>query len=187
MIETYCDYIRRYMAGGEQDASPIPGEHHFVAAYLVPKLFRINGLVPDYINPDGTKEIRGDVVYHRNGRHRFGIEVKLGTVRLTKREFNEWIVNTDEYTWPDLFIGIGNRGIGLIAWGGFRDAYIHAVQSKNPGWMPETIERGYGPMKSIDQLLTHFDPESTFPYIDPGAEAETSERRFTEVLRDFVE
>ena len=56
---------------------PCPGEHHFVSAYLVPKLFSINQRIPDYINPDGTKGIIGDIVYYQDHEHQFGIEVKF--------------------------------------------------------------------------------------------------------------
>ena len=62
----------------------------------MPKLYEINGIAPDYINPDGTKAIIIDVVYYRDEKHHFEIEVKLGTVRLTRREFNDWIVNEDQ-------------------------------------------------------------------------------------------
>ena len=34
----------------------------------------------------------GDVVYYRDEEHHLGLEVKRGTIRLTSREFNEWIV-----------------------------------------------------------------------------------------------
>ena len=95
MIPTYTDYINRYILKNGLGDNKSPGEHHFVAAYLVPKLFVINQLVPDYINPDGTKSITGDIVYFKNGSYRLGIEVKYGTIRLTKNEFNIWIVIED--------------------------------------------------------------------------------------------
>ena len=88
MISTYTNYIDRYMINSGLNGATSPGEHHFVSAYLIPKLFAINGIVPDYINPDGTKKIIGDVVYFRDGAHHFGIEVKFQTIRLTKNEFN---------------------------------------------------------------------------------------------------
>ena len=52
MVPSYCDYIRDYVHSKGSSSLPTPGEHHFVSAYLVPKLFAINGKVPDYINPD---------------------------------------------------------------------------------------------------------------------------------------
>ncbi len=39
--------------------SPTPGEHHFCSIYLLNKFNRL----PDYINPDGTKCITGDIVF----------------------------------------------------------------------------------------------------------------------------
>lgn len=41
--------------------------------------------MPNYVNPDGTKKVYGDVVYYRDGRHHFGIEVKCDVVQ-AKRE-----------------------------------------------------------------------------------------------------
>ena len=111
MIQTYSDYITNYIIEPRNSKRPIPGEHHFVAAYLAPKLISLNGRVPDYINPDGTKAILGDVVYYKDNKHHFGIEVKLETVRLTRREYNHWILGADEDNRPDVYIGIGSDGV----------------------------------------------------------------------------
>ena len=186
MIPHYCDYIHCYIHGKGRSSLPAPGEHHFVSAYLIPKLFAINGKVPDYINPDGTKSILGDVVYYLDGKHHFGIEVKLGVIRLTKREFNEWIVETDSICWPNLFIGIGHKGIGLATWKEFRHAYIAAIQSKKPGWSPCRIPHGYGPMKSVDQLLLHLPTESNFPCSAIPEEKAKWEVKFTDALRKAI-
>ena len=62
MIKGYCDYITRYIKDRKRTGFPTPGEHHFVSTYLVPKLFQLTAVIPDYVNPDGTKAILGDVV-----------------------------------------------------------------------------------------------------------------------------
>lgn len=152
MLNTYSEYIDRYLSKSGLRERPCPGEHHFVSAYLVPRLFKLNQRVPDYINPDGTKGIIGDIVYYKAHEHQFGIEVKLGTIRLTKGEFNEWVVNTDSSRWPRTFIGIGTTGIGLCSWAEFRAAYISAVAGNND-WVPSSLSEGYGPMKSVNMLL----------------------------------
>lgn len=154
VLETYSEYIHLFLSKKGLSNRPCPGEHHFVSAYLVPKLFSINQRIPDYINPDGTKGIIGDVVYYKDHEHQFGIEVKLGIIRLTKGEFNEWIVNTDETKWPHTFIGIGTKGIAMCSWKEFRNAYIKSVREKDPKWKPETLTDGYGPMKSVNVLLS---------------------------------
>ena len=59
MLETYSEYIHLFLSKKGLSNRPCPGEHHFVSAYLVPKLFSINQRIPDYINPDGTKGILG--------------------------------------------------------------------------------------------------------------------------------
>ena len=183
MISSYCEYIDRYVRRKSKSAPPAPGEHHFVSAYLVPKLYAINGKVPDYINPDGTKAILGDVVYYQNGKHHFAIEVKLGTVRLTKREFNEWIVSTDSGNWPDLFIGVGRSGVSLATWGEFRGAYIAAIRTKVHGWAPLEISSGYGPMKGVDELPPHLPNGTWFQFATSATEASEREAKFTTALR----
>lgn len=157
MIKTYSEYIERYLSKEGLKDRPCPGEHHFVSAYLVPRLLEhLNQRVPDYINPDGTKGIIGDVVYYKDNEHQFGIEVKLGTIQLTKGEFNEWIVKEDVSKWPHSFIGIGTSGIGVCSWAEFRAAYIASVKEKKINWSPETRANGYGPAKSINILFQKF-------------------------------
>ncbi|MBK9595448.1 MAG: hypothetical protein IPO57_08850 [Rhodocyclales bacterium] len=102
MLNTYSEYIDRYLSKSGLSKRPCPGEHHFVSAYLVPRLFKLNQRVPDYINPDGTKGIIGDIVYYKDHEHQFGIEAKLSTIRLTRGEFNEWVVTTDPSRWPHI-------------------------------------------------------------------------------------
>lgn len=134
--------------GGKQ----CPGEHHFVSIFLVPLLYSINRIVPDYVNPDGTKKLIGDVIYFKDGAHHYGIEVKLGTVRLTREEFNGWIVAEVENKRPDVFIGVGMSGLLVLTWKEFRELYVGAVRAREPSWEPKRIESGYGPLKRVDVL-----------------------------------
>lgn len=188
MIATYSEYIQRFVARRAKGSPPLPGEHHFVAAYLVPKLYAITGIVPDYINPDGTKAILGDVVYYRDNQHHLGIEVKLGTVRLTRGEFNGWIVGDVQEHWPHVFVGVGARGLVLSTWGEFRAAYLAAVRSKKDKteWQPALIGEGYGPMKTVDQVAQYIPEEGRFPLSDSES-AEQSEGRFISALCRYVQ
>ncbi|EGQ9294265.1 hypothetical protein ACSI5G_004316 [Vibrio vulnificus] len=188
MLNNYSDYIDFYLSSEGLKNRPCPGEHHFVSTYLLPRLFEINKRVPDYINPDGTKNVIGDVVYYEDHEHQFGIEVKLGTIRLTMGEFNKWIVRTDKSDWPHTFIAIGTKGIALCSWELFRNAYISAVkyQKKNPSWEPEEIDKGYGPQKSVNELLA-FLPNANCHF--KGVTEEESNRleeRFTLALAKEV-
>ena len=88
-IPTFSDYIRWYMA-----APKVPGEHHFVACYLLPRVFKITGEVPGHVNPDGMKMVAGDITSPTDSTTPYAIEVKLGTVRLTTREFNSCLLYT---------------------------------------------------------------------------------------------
>ena len=186
MVPTYSEYIANYLPVRKASDRPIPGEHHFVCAYLVPKLFSINGIIPDYINPDGTKSILGDVVYYRNERHHYGIEIKLESIDLTKREFNNWIANHDPVNSPNLFLGVCRSGIAISAWSAFRTAYIAAVKSKNLKWEPIPIDERYGPSKRLDQIFEHLPQDSVFPFARVIEESILWEEKFTHVLSAHI-
>lgn len=186
MLNTYSEYIDRYLTKTGLSDRPCPGEHHFVSAYLVPRLFGLNRRIPDYINPDGTKGIIGDVVYYKDHKHQFGIEAKLGTIRLTKGEFNDWIVNEVPSKWPHTFIGIGTSGIGLCSWAEFRTTYIEAVKVKENGWSPKEIPDGYGPTKSINILISRLPDDKFFPKAVGHKKAAEFEARFIQALRNEI-
>lgn len=162
--------------------NPIPGEHHFVAAYLAPKLFSMNKKVPCYINPDGTKGIRGDIVYYENNQHKLGIEAKLGKIHLTPNEFNQWIVSSDESKWPEIFAGIGETGIVIAPWGEFRETYIKTVRKRRKNWVPIKIEKNYGPIRSVDQILKDIDDGYKFVWSHEEKEWEGLEIKLTDHL-----
>ena len=187
MIETYSEYIDKYLRISGLGKRPSPGEHHFVSVYLVPKLFAINNRVPDYINPDGTKQIIGDITYYNDQEHQFGIEVKLGTIRLTKGEFNEWIVNEDRSRWPHTFIGIGTIGIGICSWERFRAVYLNAVKEQNQSWVPEFLESGYGPSKKVNVLLPLLRNDEYFKKGESVSEAAELEQQFLSSLKTEVD
>ncbi|MBE0586460.1 MAG: hypothetical protein IH617_00265 [Hydrogenophaga sp.] len=186
MISTYSDYIRRYILRSKKESPPSPGEHHFVAAYLVPKLFEIAQKVPDYINPDGTKSIMGDVVYYQDEKHRLGLEVKLGVIRLTRREFNEWIVGGERSRWPEVFVGVGKLGVAISPWLEFRAAYIKSVVAKDKDWVPREIGAGYGPQKSVDELMPYLG-ENCCCWLAPQGQEQECEALFLAKLRGHVE
>lgn len=164
----------------------MPGEHHFVSVYLVPRLYELNRLVPDYVNPDGTKGIVGDVVYFKDGSHKLGIEVKLRTIRLTKTEFNNWIVAENESGWPDVFLGIGSKGVMVLTWTEFRDSYVRMVRAGNSAWSPTAITDGYGPEKLVNDLFPPYEHPSYFPKSTDSKQATELESRFLEALRRAI-
>ena len=183
MINTYSEYINRYITNRGLNGAKTPGEHHFVSAYLIPKLFAINGVVPDYINPDGTKGIIGDVVYYRDGSHHYGIEVKYETIRLTKNEFNSWIVNEETSDHPNLFIGIGTEGIIILSWHDFRNAYIASTNITDLA----PIVSGYGPQKSVNTLYNAGNGITGYlPKADNETESNQYESQFIQLLQDAI-
>jgi hypothetical protein len=164
----------------------MPGEHHFVAVYLIPKLFQLNGIVPDYVNPDGTKGLIGDVIYYKDGAHRCGVEVKLGTIRLTKNEFNKWIVGNDKKYWPNVFLGVGSAGLVLLTWPEFRTRYLQSVRATNPSWTPAVISDGYGPVKSVNALLATDERAGRFAISADPKVAQKRESKFLNALKHAV-
>ncbi len=82
----------------------IPGEHHFVAVYLLSKFQRI----PDYVNPDGTKgSLSGDIGF---GNSTFSIEVKLGkknsmsSISFTASQYEKWFMKSEDKGIPNYLI-----------------------------------------------------------------------------------
>ncbi len=184
MIATYSDYIRDYLSRPGLGGRPCPGEHHFVSTYLIPRLFKINTRVPDYVNPDGMKGIVGDVVYYQDHEHQFGIEVKFDTVRLTVGEFNDWVVRSERAEWPHTFIGIGSGGVAVCPWSTFRTAYIASVRgTRGLNWEPTAIQARYGPSKSVNVLFQELDSEHLFPVASHRGRAQQLEDAFMGALR----
>lgn len=186
MIATYSEYITRYMSRPGLKGSKMPGEHHFVAVYLIPKLYQLNGIVPDYVNPDGTKGLIGDVIYFKDGAHRCGIEVKLGTVRLTKNEFNTWIVGSNMSYWPNVFLGVGSAGVVLLTWPEFRACYLKSITTANSEWSIAPLENGYGPFKSVNVLMATGDRAGRFPISTDSKIAHRRETQFSNALKHAV-
>jgi len=182
MIATYSEYIDRFLIRGGRDGFKSPGEHHFVATYLLPKLYSLNNIVPDYVNPDGTKGIVGDVVYFRNGYHHFGIEVKFEVIRLTKNEFNSWIVDTDSSNHPNLFLGVGTAGIIILPWADFRNDYLKSINQR----VTSTIEKGYGPQKAINELFKIGESPGYLKKCEQKSEYDDYESRFLNLLNNTL-
>lgn len=181
-IPTFSEYIKNYILNSKKAQKPSPGEHHFVSAYLLPRLFQITGKTPDYINPDGTKGIVGDVVYYEDNEHQFGIEVKFETVRLTKNEFNSWVLTENNELCPHTFIGLGTEGIIICPWDKFRDSYLKLVKKGNENWQPKPLTKGYGPQKSVNVLIENFEEQYICRYQSHMQLAQDSEQRFIKLL-----
>lgn len=151
MIPTYSDYIENYILHPPEGC---PGEHHFVATYLLPRLSRIRNSVPDFVNPDGMKRRIGDIIYYNNREPELAIEVKFQYVKLTTAQYNTWIVDTDRNQYPDVFIGIGSQGMCLLSWVDFRSQYLLMKEIQRP----QRIEDGYGSQLAVNSIVTRLSP-----------------------------
>jgi hypothetical protein len=153
---------------------------------------KIYDCVPDYVNPDGTKKIIGDIVYYKDGQHHFGIEAKLKAIRLTAAEFNNWIHPTNSSVHPDVFVAIGSRGLIIQAWSRFRNVYRGLKQATLP--LAPLPSKAYAPQLGVNALLSHLgkDTNTTGQEVFPicaidSPEAQEQERRFEAALRALLQ
>ena len=147
--------------------NPTPGEHHFCSIYLLNKFYRF----PDYINPDGTKGVAGDIVFsQRKGpaistqkttitnkklalatygltqNPQFTIEVKYGKINFTKQQYNTWFKNNTEK--PDFLIALTNNYLFIIEWKTFADIYSSCLYPSG-----HEIIKGYSKTISEENLI----------------------------------
>lgn len=185
MIKTYSEYIRNYIRNPRLEK--VPGEHHFVAAYLVPRLFKITGKVPDQINPDGSKSLVGDILYQDLNGCQLCIEVKLQRIWLTKNEYNLSIHDDSDRTqWPDLFIGICSEGIVVMEWEHFQKSYRELVIRKRASWNPESEIRRNSPSCKMASIFPYTKTEERYEFSNEELEATNREQQFMNHLRDIV-
>ena len=112
--------IQEYKTNYLDIKKAIPGEHHFVAVYLLQYFNNI----PDYVNPDGTKTFCGDIGFYNNSRL-FSIEVKIGkkSFKFSKNENNNWFVNKTK-PFPNYLIAITLNYLFIIEWDIFSTIFI---------------------------------------------------------------
>ena len=163
-----------------------------MAVYLLPKVMKIYNRVPDFVNPDGTKKIIGDIVYYKDGQHHFGIEAKLKEIRLTAAEFNNWILLTNSAKHPDVFVAIGTSGLILQAWSRFRAVYHCLKQGLLP--LKPLRPKKYAPQLGVNALIRRMETgantigQEVFPICDiDSPESQVQERRFEAALRKLLE
>ena len=185
MIENYSRYIDSYIA-----TDIVPGEHHFVASYLLPRVFSISDEVPGYVNPDGMKGASGDLVSALGSDTKYSIEVKLRTIRLTAREFNDWVFEPIHSVVPTVFVGIGKKGIAVCSWQDFVHGYKESItkpSNKRQAWPTEKKKSGeYGPMKEVDVLLDDLPSEYVFRYVSDEKEAIELDSVFCAKLSELI-
>ena len=150
---TLKDYTNNFYSDFEKKDLPLPGEHHFVSVFLLPLLYKVTQNTPDYVNPDGTKDLPGDIIYNFNKEEALSIEVKYQVIRLTKKEYNDWIVKYTKENIPDLFIGFGSRGMLVCNWEEFVELYKESIGVSKKNDDLSTIKSGYGPTKSMNVLI----------------------------------
>ena len=134
---TIAEYKNNYF----NSKNCIPGEHHFVAVYLLPKF----QFIPDFLNPDGTKDICGDIVF-KNKDDIFSIEVKIGnpSICFSKKEKNSWFVEKEKLH-PNYLIILTRNYLFIIKWQQFFDSFSSLLDKR--------IESKTGNSKRISEQL----------------------------------
>jgi hypothetical protein len=164
MIETYCEYIRKYIIGKKV----FPGEHHFVTVYLVPKIYKLTGKIPDFVNPDGTKNINGDIIYEADKVY---IEVKHNKLQFTKSQYNNWIINRSNHS-PNYIIGIGDSGILFQNWNIFIHHFRNWIKKERNNDLMIFANNKNSPSLSIKAYNKYFDLLLKNEYFDTTSDYE---------------
>lgn len=180
MLKTYSQYIALYIREKPPRNKRHPGEHRFVAAYLLPRLNQVTKRMPYYVNSDGMKRIAGDVVYYSGARLCLSFEVKYNVVPLTNNEFNRGICEREGKDWPTVFIGVCAEGLVILEWREFRRRYLRLkYRSQVPG---RIRPRSYGLLLDVARLI-ETGGDGIFPFRDDSAAANRVEAGFRKALR----
>lgn len=132
----------------------IPGEHHFVAVYLLNKFNKI----PDYLNPDGMKgSLSGDIGFKKENKS-FSIEVKLGkknsmsSISFTASQYEKWFVKSEDI--PNYLIVLIKDSFFIIEFATFVIKYQKEYQSEIIKFKNITGKKKNGPTINEDYILT---------------------------------
>jgi hypothetical protein len=178
MIDTYKQYVEKYIKPYINGI--LPGEHHFVAIYLAPKIYKATNYIPLYINPDGMKKVPGDLFYKEND---VSIEVKYFKINFTNYYWMEWIKDinctSDIATkkCPKYFIGVSDKGIIFEDWKSFVCNYKTMIRETGVE-NTDTMRIGtYSKLFTINQYINRFVNElSTMEYYRMDSNSDTNEQ-----------
>lgn len=130
------------------------GEHHFCSIYLLNKFNRI----PRYINPDGTKNVSGDIVFYKNDDTKFSIEVKYEKIKFTKNQYNQWFVDNSDK--PDVLIALTDNYLFILEWKVFSKIYATIYPNGH------SAITGYSKTISEDRLIKSEELKKDIDYFD---------------------
>ena len=132
----------------------IPGEHHFVATYLLPVLFSFSHVVPDFVNPDGMKQLPGDILYYKNDKCILSFEVKLCKINFTKFQYTNWIHPKLNSPCPHYLIALNSSGLIICSWKNFSKMYTDKIKTlKKINDISQYKIGTYSPIYSVDQMM----------------------------------
>ena len=175
MINSISLYINNYIVPFPNN--DLPGEHHFVALYLVPKIYKLLNKIPNWVNPDGMKRKPGDIIYDD-----LSIEVKYLKINLTKTQYNEWIIGNKKK--PNILIALGRKTICIINWERFVKYYQYILKTKNKKIVP--YKSGYTPLINTDILADYCIPDEECFKISENNIERKIENRIKEIFSSQV-
>lgn len=140
---TIRKYVEEYFNGDN-----VPGEHHFVAVYLLNKINEI----PDYVNPDGMKgSLSGDIGFKRGENLLFSIEVKLGkknnksSISFTASQYEKWFIKSEDNDIPNYLIVLLKNSFFIIKFPLFVEKYKGIYKSEIKEFKNKTGKKKNGP------------------------------------------
>lgn len=140
---TLSEYKKRYF----DPKKCIPGEHHFVAVYLLNKFNRI----PDYLNPDGMKgSLSGDIGFER-GNNTFSIEIKLGkknsmsSISFTASQYEKWFIESEDKDIPNYLMVLVKDSFFIIKFPLFVEKYKDIHKSEIEEFKNKAGKKKNGP------------------------------------------
>lgn len=140
---TIRKYVEEYFNGDN-----VPGEHHFVAVYLLNKINEI----PDYVNPDGMKgSLSGDIGFKRGENLLFSIEVKLGkknnksSISFTASQYEKWFIKSEDKGIPNYLIVLIADSFFIINFPLFVEKYKGRYKSEIKEFKNRIVKKKNGP------------------------------------------
>ena len=106
-------------------------------------------MIPDYINPDGMKNIPGDIVYLERNIY---IEVKYDKLQFTKTQYKNWIFN-EQNERPNYIICIHNKGVLIQEWEIFRKKYMHILEKLMNISLISLLNKKYTPVILLEKYI----------------------------------
>ena len=147
-------------------------------------------MIPEYINPDGTKDVIGDLFYKEKD---VSIEIKYMKIKFTEKQINNWIKGNDKTIHPKYIIGINENRLFLQNFEEFRKNYICILedilkkQKKIVSNIEEYTCKDYSPQINVDKYVKDCKNKLTNTTLEAFKRDDGREKIFEKAIRDIFE